>query len=85
MESTNNHIKVDGFRFINNLHTTARQLFVCTKITDFLSNKQLPKKLLGELLFKWSFEEEEKNTSYKKSKGKLTKNGKETTSLLKPL
>ena len=74
-------IIVDSFRFIENLQTTARQLCVVTEIVKRLNNKQLPKRLLDEMLIAWSQNEELKNEAYRKSKGKITNNGKKTAAL----
>lgn len=74
-------ISVDGFRFISNVHTTARQLRVCSQIVNILGANQIPRKLIRELIVKWSLEQEEKNIYYKISKGKITDNGKETSTL----
>ncbi|KMQ61151.1 hypothetical protein ACM40_15770 [Chryseobacterium sp. BLS98] len=79
MNDSNIIYKVDGFRFINSLHTTARQLPICSEIIKQLSNKQLPKDILFQLMVKWSIQEESINDKYKNSKGKLTQNGKATT------
>lgn len=74
-------IKVDSFRFINHLHTTVRQLFICSEVVLQLNEKQLPKDLLLKLLYKWSKEQESINEIYKNSKGKLTDKGKETSAV----
>lgn len=73
-------LKVDGFRFIGSLHTTARQLGVCSELVNMLNGRQLPKSLLSELVTRWSAEEENSNEIYSLSKGKLTEKGKPTTS-----
>lgn len=70
---------IDGFRFIKSLHTTARQLIVCSEIVKKLVGKQLPNEILSQLMLKWSIEEEENDEVYKISKGKLSDNGKQTT------
>lgn len=41
----------------------------------------MPRKLIRELLTKWSLEQELKNNDYKNIKGKITDNGKETSTL----
>ncbi len=74
-------ITIDGFRFIENLQTTARQLIVCTEIAKQLNNRQLPKRILEEMLIKWSLNEEAINQEYKESKGKITKDGGKTAAL----
>lgn len=81
MESTIETITIDGFRFINNLNTTARQLFICSEIVIKLGGKQLPKELLSQMLVKWSKTQELENDIYKNSKGKLSDNQKETSAL----
>lgn len=73
--------EVDGFRFITNLQTTARQLIICSQIIKQLNNRQLPKRILEELLIHWSYEEEKINRSYGESKGKITKQGTPTAAL----
>jgi len=77
----NRYIKTDGFRFIDNLHTTARQLPVFTAIVRTLGNKQLTKNVLERLLIDWSISEENNNSTYKQSKGKITNNGEKTGAL----
>ena len=72
--------QVDGFRFINNLNTTSRQLSICSEIVRQLGGKQLPKELLGKLLYGWSKKLEE-DVDYKSSRGKITQDGKETSAL----
>ncbi len=74
-------ILIDGFRFVDNLHTTARQLPVFTTIAKTLHNKQLHKKILEQLIVEWSIHEEEKNDMYKKSKGKVTNGDRRTAAL----
>jgi len=81
MKFINNDSRVDKFRFIKNLHTTSRQLYICSEIVRQLNNRQLPKELLSKILFEWSKNEERVNNNYKNSKGKLTENGTPTTSL----
>jgi hypothetical protein len=81
MTTSSQDIKVDGFRFINNVHTTARQLATCSQIVSLLGSSQMPRKLIRELLTKWSLEQELKNNDYKNIKGKITDNGKETSTL----
>jgi hypothetical protein len=80
--------EIDGFRFINNLHTTVRQLFICSKIVRLLGKRQLPFELLKDEIITWSYKEEEQSEIYRNSKGKLTeinkkasKSGGETSSL----
>lgn len=75
-----NNRQVDGFRFINNLNTTSRQLAVCSEIVKQLGVKQLPKELLSKLLCDWSTKLET-DEDYKNSKGKVTQDGKETSAL----
>ncbi len=70
---------IDGFRLINSLHTTARQLSICTEIIKKLADKQLPKEILLQLMLKWSVEEELSNEVYRGSKGKLSDKGKQTS------
>ena len=74
-------IKVDGFRIIGNLHTTARQLFICSEVLVQLSNRQLPKDFLTQLLIDWSKFQENNNEIYSACNGKLTEKGKTTTAL----
>lgn len=78
-------IKSDKLRFISNIHTTVRQLFICSKIVDILGERQLPFGILKDLIIKWSYQEEQRNETYRLSKGKLTettvKNKRETTAL----
>jgi hypothetical protein len=81
METSLTNITIDGFRFIENLQTTARQLIVCSEIIKQLNNKQLPQKVLEQLLVKWSSNEELKNIIYRNSKGKVTNGGKKTAAL----
>ena len=79
MES--NFEQIDEFSFIDNLQTTVRQLGVFSAIIVHLNNKQLPKKILEQLLIAWSAEEEERNLKYKNDKGKITENGLKTAAL----
>ena len=79
MQEQNKNTIVDGLRLIESLHTTARQLLVCSQIVKLLSNIQLPAALLNKLLCKWSLEEEISNKFYRNSKGKITDNGIATT------
>lgn len=72
-------MQVDGFRFIDHLHTTTRQLIICTRLIETLGSKQLPSQLLGDLLVAWSITEEKENQNYRMSRGKLSENGKKTT------
>lgn len=81
MNKGSSDIKIDGFRFITNVHTTARQLAICSQIIIRLGNNQIPRKLLKELLTTWSLEEERKSLNYRIGKGKITNNGKETSTL----
>ncbi len=78
---TTTQVKIDGFRFIDNLHTTARQIPVFTAIVQILGNKQLTKVMLQRLLINWSTFEETQNFTYRESKGKVTNNGKKTGAL----
>jgi hypothetical protein len=71
--------RVDGFRFINNLHTTARQLAICSKIVVEINNTQILKQILHNHLHSWSFKMEVNNSQYLTSRGKLTSNKKVTT------
>lgn len=73
--------KVDDFLFIDNLQTTVRQLSVFSQIIIALNNKQLPKKVLEQLLITWSISEEKINNIYNKGKGKITQNGRKTAAL----
>ena len=72
-------IHVDGFRFINSLHTTVRQLSICSEIIRKLSEKHLPKEILAKLLLNWSAERENIDPEYRNNKGKLTEKGLKTT------
>lgn len=77
-----NYLKdVDSLRFIGSLHTTSRQLYVCSEIVSKIGSKQTPLIILKELMKKWSINEDLKNEIYNKSRGKLTDGGKETTAL----
>ena len=71
--------KVDGFRFLNHLHTTARQLRICSQITLELNNSQKLRISLRDSLINWSLKKEENNIQYLNSKGKLTNKKKTTT------
>lgn len=71
--------KVDGFRFLNHLHTTARQLKICSQILVEINGTQKLHVSLFEALTQWSFKLEISNTEYLESKGKLTANQKPTT------
>lgn len=73
--------KVDNFLFVDNLQTTVRQLKVFSAIIKHLNNKQLPKKILEQLVVAWSSEEEILNPNYKNGKGKATENGLKTAAL----
>lgn len=72
---------IDGFRFIGNLHTTARQLSICSQIVKEVGDKNIPEKILSLTLASWSNELELKNEDYKFSRGKLTQNNKITHAL----
>jgi len=72
---------IDDLRFLQNIHTTARQLPVITKIVTFLDDKQLHKRVLEKLLVAWSINQEEVNESYKRGKGKITNDNKKTNAL----
>lgn len=72
--------EIDSFRIIKSLHTTARQLFVCSGIIILIGKKQIPKDLLKKLAVNWSDEISKTNEIYIKRKGKLTEGGKATTS-----
>ncbi len=80
MKITTEHT-VDGLRFIDHLHTTARQLYVCSEVVTIIGTKQVPLAILSQLISAWSTKEEKKNLDYKKSKGKLTEGVKSTTAL----
>ena len=80
MEEIKSIIKVDGFRFIENLNTTTRQLIICSQIVKAIGNKQLPKEFLEKKLLNWSLNIE-KNEEYKNQKGKITENNKKTSAL----
>ncbi len=75
------HSNIDGFRFIDHLQTTARQLRVFSAIVLQLNKRQLPRNLLEQLLINWSIIEEKRNEEYNISKGKITNNGIKTTSI----
>lgn len=77
----NRDLITDDFRFIGNLHTTVRQLYICTNIVKIIGNKHLSKVMLLELMRKWSTEEEKTNEIYKNRKGKATEDGRPTTAL----
>lgn len=72
---------IDSLRFIDNLHTTNRQLAICSKIVDELKNRQVPKSILISKLIKWSTEKEIVDLEYQKDKGKITNKGKPTTAI----
>jgi len=72
---------IDRLRFIDNLHTTNRQLPICSKIVEELRNRQIPKSILTSKLFKWSFEQEQNNEEYSNDRGKLTNKGRPTTAI----
>lgn len=71
--------KVDGFRFLSSLHTTARQLKICSQITYELNESKKIKKSLYDSLINWSLEKEKNDNQYSISKGKLTEHEKPTT------
>ncbi len=73
--------KVEDFLFVDNLQTTVRQLRVFSAIITHLSNKQLPKKILEQLIIAWSSAEEKTNPKYRISKGKATENGVKTAAI----
>src|SRR6185312_6849824 len=78
--SFDNYIpKADGFRFINHLHTTARQLEICSQIIIELNGGQKLHQSLFNTLTRWSLELEHSDLRYAESKGKLTTKGKPTT------
>lgn len=79
MVKTKEISKVDGFRFLNHLHTTARQLRICSQITLELNNSPKLKTSLRDSLIKWSLKKEENDVQYLNSKGKLTDKKKTTT------
>lgn len=79
MDFTEHTSKVDGFRFINHLHTTARQLKICSQILLELNGTSKLHESLFESLTQWSIRLENLNARYGESKGRLTNNGKPTT------
>lgn len=79
MNGQNNDITSDGFRFLGNLHTTSRQLFIVSQFILKVSNKQLPKAVLQDVMIKWSFELERTDANYRNSKGKLTEENRPTS------
>ena len=79
MDFTEHILKVDGFRFINHLHTTARQLKICSQILLELNGTSKLQISLIEALIQWSIRLENSNSRYGESKGRLTNNGKPTT------
>ncbi len=82
MESnTQDKFNIDRLRFIDNLHTTNRQLAICSKIVEELKNRQVPKSILTSKLFKWSYEQEGNNEEYLGDRGKLTNKGRPTTAI----
>jgi predicted house-cleaning noncanonical NTP pyrophosphatase (MazG superfamily) len=74
-------LESDDFRFILHLHTTSRQLYVCSELIKILGVAQLPKSVVDNKIINWSITEEQINQTYNKSRGKLTENGKKTTAL----
>jgi hypothetical protein len=73
---------VDALRFIGGVHTTSRQLYICSEIVSKIGSKQTPLIILKVLMKKWSINENLNNEFYSMSKGKLTDGGKETTALV---
>lgn len=74
-------IKVDGFRYIENLNTTSRQLIICSQIVKTIGDNQFPKEFLEKILLNWSFNIEN-NEEYINKKGKITENKKKTSALV---
>lgn len=74
-------IKIDGFRMTSHLHTTVRQLYVCSEVINQIGTKQIPKDFLVNMLINWSKNEELSNPIYKIANGKITNNGKKTTAV----
>ncbi|SDL78546.1 hypothetical protein [Siphonobacter aquaeclarae] len=80
MEGLTKYIKVDRFRFLSSLHTTARQLRICSEIiSEIGSGIKLERNILVSLT-NWSSEKEQLDESYRNSKGKITENSKPTSS-----
>lgn len=74
-----NVIVLDGFRFVDNVHTQVRSLVICSQFIKTIGEKQLPKNLLKQLLIKWSIELENTSEVYRGQNGRLTENRKPTT------
>lgn len=74
-------IHTDSLRFIDNIHTTSRQLGICTQIIKAIGKSNIPKSLLETILINQSAKLEDSNPEYNASSGKLTESGKQTTAI----
>ncbi|MBK1442681.1 hypothetical protein JHJ32_21960 [Parapedobacter sp. ISTM3] len=81
MASLNGTFQIDGLRFIDNSHTTNRQLGICSKIVKELKDSQIPKNILINKLVNWSAEKERINKEYFSNRGKITNGGRPTTAI----
>lgn len=73
-------LNVDAFRYLVNLHTTIRCLSINSQIIRIIGLKNLPDSILKNIAINWSFELEKESNVYRERNGKLTENGKPTTS-----
>ena len=72
---------IDSLRFLNSIHTTARQLKICTQIIKTFGLSNLPISLVESRMVDWSIEKEKVDSNYTNSPGKITERGKKTTAL----
>jgi predicted transcriptional regulator len=71
-------IIVDGLRIIENTNTQVRYLPILLEMLKRISDNLTPIQLLKEKMVNWSSNEEQQNSNYNDSQGKLTQNGKAT-------
>lgn len=76
--------EVDGFRFVTQLNTQVRTLVTLSQMVKIIGSKQLPIPILQNTLQSWSAKEEEKSSTYKNHRGKITKNNGKPTTAFKP-
>ena len=63
---------IDGFRFLNNVHTQVRSLAICSQFIKSLGNSRIPRTSLKQILTDWSFKLEDTSEDYRRHNGKLT-------------
>lgn len=73
-------LNVDAFRYLVNLHTTVRCLTINSHIISVIGLKNLPDSILKNIVVNWSTNLEKESIIYRERNGKLTENGKPTTS-----